>query len=404
MKKLVIITSFMMLMASNVSAQLKVTSEGKVKINSNHTTSYSNLLVGNNPYETGTSNVGISASTNAIEGKNNIGIVGAISANSNYSREKNYGVLGVVSPVNYGHGRNYGLCGMIGFAGEHYGGAGIYATNYAYFFSNPTNIQGTYAGYFVGPVNVSGYLTATGLYIPTDSKLNRNTASLNESKGSVSTLDKLLTMNVIEYNIKSNLKNNRKSDAGQNTTEADTEAYKELLREEQEMASRRHFGIDAEELQRIYPDLVIEGQDGNLAVNYVELVPILIRSIQELKQQVDELQGNPSRMDAEARSASLEDETTTNILSSTVHKNVLYQNTPNPFKEQTIIRFKLADNAQNAAICIFDMTGKTLKKLPISSDMDSVSIAGYELGEGMFLYSLIVNGQVIDTKRMVISK
>ena len=82
----------------------------------------------------------------------------------------------------------------------------------------------------------------------------------------------------------------------------------------------------------------------------------------------------------------------------------LYQNNPNPFKETTTIRFSLEDNVKTASVCIFDMTGKTLKKLPISSGTDSVSIGGHELGEGMFLYSLIVNGQVIDTKRMVISK
>ena len=84
--------------------------------------------------------------------------------------------------------------------------------------------------------------------------------------------------------------------------------------------------------------------------------------------------------------------------------NVLYQNSPNPFKEQTVIRFSLADNAQNTAICIFDMTGKMLKKLPVSLGDTSVSINGWELGEGMFLYTLIVNGREIDTKRMIITK
>ena len=57
---------------------------------------------------------------------------------------------------------------------------------------------------------------------------------------------------------------------------------------------------------------------------------------------------------------------------------------------------------QDASICVFDMNGRMLKKSPISSGMDSVSISGNELGEGMFLYSLIVNGQEIDTKKMVI--
>lgn len=50
------------------------------------------------------------------------------------------------------------------------------------------------------------------------------------------------------------------------------------------------------------------------------------------------------------------------------------------------------------------MIDKAIRKLPISSGMESVSIGGYELSEGMFLYSLVVNGQEIDTKRMIISK
>lgn len=147
----------------------------------------------------------------------------------------------------------------------------------------------------------------------------------------------------------------------------------------------------------IYPDLVREGQDGYLGVNYTELVPILIRSIQELKQELDEVRGGNADVKMSRGAA-------TAVASDYATDNILYQNTPNPFKEQTVIRFSLADNAQNAAICIFDMTGKMLKKLPVSSGDTCVSINGWELGEGMFLYTLIVNGREIDTKRMVITK
>ena len=125
--------------------------------------------------------------------------------------------------------------------------------------------------------------------------------------------------------------------------------------------------------------------------------PPLIRSIQELKQELNEVKDASKAM---TRSASNE----TADFNAANTGNVLYQNTPNPFKERTIIRFSLAEGVQDAAVCIFDMTGKTIKKLSISSGMGSVSVGGYELGEGMFLYSLIVNGQVVDTKRMVISK
>jgi hypothetical protein len=85
-------------------------------------------------------------------------------------------------------------------------------------------------------------------------------------------------------------------------------------------------------------------------------------------------------------------------------KSMLFQNIPNPFREKTIIRFQLADDVREASICIFDMSGKLLKKLPVSPGMESVSVNGYELGEGMFLYSLVANGVEIDTKRMILSK
>ena len=202
-------------------------------------------------------------------------------------------------------------------------------------------------------------------------RLKSNVNPLSLLSKELSPLAKLQNLEVIEYNLK------RPS-----TMKA---------------SDKRHYGVSAQALQEIYPDLVQEGQDGYLSVNYVELVPLLLRSIQELKQELDEV-----KSEAKAITRSVRDETVD--FNTVGASNVLYQNTPNPFKEKTVIRFSLADDVSNASICIFDMTGKTLKKLPISSGMESVSVGGYELGEGMFLYSLIVNGQVIDTKRMVISK
>ena len=380
------------------SAQLKVTSDGKVIISSNHSTSSSKLLVGNYEYTSNSPNIGISGSTTVGEDKSNIGIMGFTYANSSFSNDKNYGVLGIVDPMNYTHGRNYGLSGMIGQLGNHYGGAGLYATCFTYYFFNPTNIQGAYAGYFDGAVKVSGNITATNYFVPTANRLSENVVSLNERGGETSTLDNLLSMNVIQYNMKSRISDKVPTDVENDSTGKVREAYEQLKNEEMKMSARRHFGIDAEELQKIYPDLVLEGQDGYLAVNYVELVPVLIRAIQELKQQVDELQGTDTVKKTPAKTSA------TDVGSSSIKKNTLYQNTPNPAKEQTIIRYRLADNAKDAAICIFDMQGKMLKKLPISSDNDSVTINGYELGQGMFLYSLIINGQEIDTKKMIITK
>ena len=381
------------------SAQLKVTSDGKVKIASSQTTSYANLLVGDNQFSGYSTNIGVTSSKDVSDGKNNIGVMGSTNANSSFTSDRNYGVLGIVPSINITHGRNYGLCGMIGFnAGVPYGGTGIYGTNHTYLFTYPTNIQGIYAGYFDGPIKVTGNITTSNLYIPSDCRLIENIVSMNERGGETSTLDNLLEMNVIQYNMKSRIPDEMPASMDNDSAGNVRKAYEYLKEEEMKMSARCHFGIDVEELQKIYPNLVLEGQDGYLAVNYVELVPVLIRAIQELKQQVDKLQGT----DTVNRVAAMK--STTAIDNIIGKKNILYQNTPNPAKGQTKIRYQLADDTMDAAICIFDLQGKMLKKLPVSSANDSVTIKDNELGQGMFLYSLLVNGKEIGTKKMIIAK
>ena len=193
--------------------------------------------------------------------------------------------------------------------------------------------------------------------------------------------------------------------------------YKDIHREgggveassakEAQEEKKLHYGLIAQELQEIYPELVNKEQDGYLSINYVELVPVLIRSIQELKQELDEVRKQDGEK-AMARPAvsSFDDDETVGIdhdIAIPVTAT-LAQNTPNPFNERTTIRFTLPEDAQNASICIFDMSGKMLKQIPVNSGMQSIVINGYELAAGMYLYSLVIGGQEVDTKRMILSK
>ena len=385
-----ILLSVLLLLSIAASAQLRVGSDGHVGING-WSSSNSYLTVGS--YNLGNASVGITSSPEVLN-MDNIGVEGAVSANSNNTNDTNYGVLGIITLMNNSHGRNYGVSGMLGLGySQTLNGAGVYGTNSINYYSNPTNINGIYAGYFDGPVFISNNLTVPNMFTISDSRLNDNIISLGERDNSgKTTLKNVLNLNVVEYNLRSRL-GEMPTDIAPDKAEEVRKSYEYLKSQDEKMSSRRHFGVNAEELQKLYPDLVQEGQDGYLSVNYSELVPLLIRSIQVLKQELDEV-----KLKSNARRSS-----TTGIDSSNANSgNVLYQNTPNPFKEQTIIRFKLAEDIKDASISIFDMTGKPLKKLPISSGMESVSIGGYELGVGMFLYSLIVDGQEIDTKKMVI--
>ena len=54
-------------------------------------------------------------------------------------------------------------------------------------------------------------------------------------------------------------------------------------------------------------------------------------------------------------------------------------------------------------ICIYDMVGSQLMKLDVNAGYSSIFVNGSQLKAGMYLYSLIVDGKEIDTKRMILT-
>ena len=284
--------------------------------------------------------------------------------------------IGVWGEAGEGLFESYGVVGQVTGTQK---GAGVYGMD-----SDAEllpNISGQYAGLFNGETKVLGDFSATNVYTSSDVRLKANIADISEGE-SENPLDKLMNVNVIKYNLR------------EEAFGSDGKAKSEKM---EKATSLLHFGVSAQELQDVYPNLVKEGQDGYLAVNYTELVPVLIRSIQELKHELDKVKSSDeSRF---TRSVSF-----VNSEVKTSVKNVLYQNTPNPFKERTTIRFSLAEDAHDASICIFDLTGKLLKRIAVSSGASNICINSWELGEGMFFYTLMVNGCEVDTKRMIITK
>lgn len=390
MKKFIILSYLFIAIVLSAKAQLKVDSLGHVLIGDYSTTS-SRLFINNINALCSSDNTYYYNLYSSVKPVSSMGRFYGISSFvlANYVNSYNIGVYG---QTGYGS-KNLSLCGNL-YSGS---GAAVFGS------TSPVglyaNISTQYAGYFYGNVYVTGTLTANNIVTSSDLRLKENICSLTEMSEE-SVLNNVMNMNVVHYNYK---KQELKVD--EELLEKDLpegvsaqEALAEADAIETVKSKKLHFGLIAQELQTIYPNLVEEGEDGYLGINYVELVPILIRSIQELKQEVDELRGTGEAHKAKSNAPAAV--TTT----SSTNTSALYQNTPNPFKEQTIIRYRLADNAKNAAICIFDMQGKLLKKYPVSSGTDSITISGYELGEGMFLYTLMVNGQEIDTKRMILTK
>lgn len=81
---------------------------------------------------------------------------------------------------------------------------------------------------------------------------------------------------------------------------------------------------------------------------------------------------------------------------------VLNQNVPNPFAEQTTISYYLPDNVQRAQILFFEQSGKIIKTVDLKEKgKGTLNVFANDLSNGIYTYSLIIDGQTIETKKMV---
>jgi hypothetical protein len=183
------------------------------------------------------------------------------------------------------------------------------------------------------------------------------------------------------------------------------------------------IGFIAQELQPIFPELVISDRDsGYLKIDYISMVPILTQAIQEQNNTIDSLQiqlkalasqvaniqncCNSNKGGSSLKSDDISDAESTNQTSnlSTNTSVKLYQNAPNPFKESTIIKLEIPETVGNAMVCIYDLNGRQLKCLTVGGHgTTSVQIFGNELTAGLYHYALIADGALIDTKTMVLT-
>jgi subtilisin-like proprotein convertase family protein len=90
---------------------------------------------------------------------------------------------------------------------------------------------------------------------------------------------------------------------------------------------------------------------------------------------------------------------------STVATTELFQNEPNPFKEQTVVSFNLAEAAQ-ATLTVFDVTGKMVTKETIAGvrGYNNVTLNANQLGTSGVLYYTLESGEFTATKKMIVIK
>ena len=160
------------------------------------------------------------------------------------------------------------------------------------------------------------------------------------------------------------------------------------------------YGFLAQNVQEIFPELVHTDKSGYMYVDYIGLIPILVQSINELQARLDAVEGNKQEAPALAAPVATQSEIEASLSSAK-----LYQNAPNPWSSETVIRYNLPQNVVSATIYVYDMQGLQLKSIPATGRGESqVTLTARDLKAGMYLYALVADGQLIDSKQMILTK
>jgi hypothetical protein len=198
-------------------------------------------------------------------------------------------------------------------------------------------------------------------------------------------------------------------------------------------SNAQQVGLIAQQVNPYVPQVVTKDDSGYYAIDYGRLTPLLINALKQevhtdsLQQQtIDSLRSNQLNQRGLMDSLRQIYNCISNLCHDTnrnkrhrVIKNdsnsinvslsngaILYQNTPNPFSGGgTKISYFLPENTSGATMVFFDMYGNKLQETQLTqTGMGVINLNPTRLSSGVYTYSLIINGTVVDTKKMVYQK
>ena len=173
--------------------------------------------------------------------------------------------------------------------------------------------------------------------------------------------------------------------------------------------SQRQVGFVAQEVEATVKksSFVFSGvetpqnENDPYAIRYSEFVIPLVKAVQELSDMVDSRQKEIVRLKEAVRK--YRQDNLVNAKKSVY--GTLFQNNPNPFSNSTEIYMELPDLTRQASLIIYNLEGKQLKNIQVKErGTTTIKISGNEFNPGMYLYALIADGKVVDTKRLILTK
>jgi hypothetical protein len=233
-------------------------------------------------------------------------------------------------------------------------------------FASNEDLYG-YFNYSGDALYLWGSGNATAWYTHSDKRFKENIITIDGAK------DKILALNGRNYNFK--------------TTEFKGYNFPE----------DKQYGFIAQEIQEVIPEAVKEDENGYLSVNYTAVIPVLVEAFKDQNKEIDKLKEEIKLLKSQINKSD-------SLIDNDLNSAILEQNSPNPFKDNTTINYVIPESASNAKVIIYDLQGKQIIKYDITSKgKGSVTVQSRELIAGMYMYTLIIDGKEISSKKMILT-
>lgn len=157
----------------------------------------------------------------------------------------------------------------------------------------------------------------------------------------------------------------------------------------------------------------------NYSIAYSQFVPSLVKATQEQEEEIKAQDRKITGLQEENRRLRSELDEIKQLLNrlleaggqSATDQTIqlgsarLLQNSPNPFSEATTIAYFVPEGTAKAQLRITDMAGRVLRLETITGQGEGrLQLQAHSLAAGTYAYSLLVDGQVVETRQMVITK
>lgn len=352
-----------------------------------------NLYFENGSSSTATNKVGVGFSCNdALPGKLN---------SQSFGGANNWAVWGYAQDGTTNIGGNF----------RAYGGSNAWGV----YGSADNGSSDTKAGYFQGDVFIGGAIS-----YPSDSTLKENVQVLENAN------NLLEQLNPVTFDFKVN-------------------DFPQM-----HLNANNQMGLIAQEVELVLPSIVsqtispaeydslgnqIHNEFAFKTVDYSKLIPLLIAGYQEQNVVIDSLTNTNDSLQSQITDLNNRLTDLENCLSGILpflcqlnntaieqnetevqeqirsiidvqlsNKNsiVLNQNVPNPFAESTVITYSVPASVQRAQIHFYDMNGMLINSVDISErGAGQINVYGNDLSSGIYTYSLVADGKVVSTKKMM---